>query len=176
MSIVTVAEAVAVLGGVGGKVTIDAVTPYVDAATLLIESLVGPVDVSARTYVTDGGLAAIVLPSAPVAVTSITVDGALVAATGYDVDTAAGIVYPSAAFASGRANVSIAYTVGTATVPPNVKLATLELIQHMWSSGRQNRSGGQVAAAADTESPYGFAIPRRVVELCSPHMRAGGFA
>lgn len=154
----------------------DDVGIHVATATWIIERLAGPVISEARTHKADGGRGAVVLPVLPVQVTAVTVSGALLDPAAYTVDEDAGVVY--GAFAPGRPrNVVVTYRVGAATIPANLSLAARKLVKHLWSQERRAGTPGDGAAAADTvATPFGFAVPRAVVELCSPAVTAPGFA
>ncbi|MBO4272387.1 hypothetical protein [Microbispora triticiradicis] len=58
----------------------------------------------------------------------------------------------------------VTYVAGRAEVPPNVRLAALIILQHLWESQR-----GTAVPAFGAEEPWnpglGFAIPRRALEL-----------
>ena len=173
--ILSIDDALAVVGS-GPASQRDDVALFSAAATYVIESLAGPVLVAAKTYRANGGRASIVLPYMPATVSAVTVSGALLATSAYVVDGNAGIVYGP--FAAGAArNVEITYTVGAATVPPHLRLAAQDLIRHLWSSSRRGGAPSSRNAPADmVATPYGFAVPKRVAELCAVALQAPGFA
>ncbi|MHA7292622.1 hypothetical protein [Arthrobacter sp. HLT1-21] len=149
---------------------------YVAAATPVIEDIVGPMVISNEVHTAVGG-GVIVLPSINATVTSVKVNG--VQAPGFFAG-ADGILYAGSsrvrgAFPAGE--IEVRFTLGMAVIPPNVQLAARELVRHMWQIGRQatGRSGRQ-DPSADAYTPSGFAVPRRVIELCAPHEQLGGFA
>lgn len=154
---------------------------YVDAAVAVIEDIVGPVVTGTRTATFNGGASSVVLGGPISEITSVTVNGVALTATQYTANLAAGIVYGGSqygtyGFASGIQNVIVQYSVGSDDDPPaNVKLAALELVRFWWQIGQQgNRPSFGEAAEADEYTPSGFAVPRRVIELCGPNMRAPG--
>lgn len=172
--LVPVATALAQVSGSNTpQETKDLMPLYVATATYVIEQLAGPVLSASRTLTVDGGRP-IVLPAAPVTVTSVTAGGSLLATTQYTVDTAAGVIYNVPSY--GLRTVTVVYQVGAQAVPANLQLAALELIRHLWQSSKQRGTGGQLQAAADTVAPFGFAVPKRVVELCQATPGAPGFA
>ena len=173
--IISLSDALSILGSVPPSQQ-DAIALYVATATYVIEFLSGPVISDARTYLADGPRTSVVLPAAPVQVTAVSLGGVLLDPALYQVDEDAGIVFAS--FPTGPArNISIAYRVGRATIPANLRDAAAELINHLWSSGRRTGTPGRMDAPADmVATPFGFAVPRRVVELCSLTPNAGGFA
>lgn len=155
---------------------VDDLRLYVAAATPVIEDIVGPVVRSSEVFTAPGG-SFVMLPVVSATVTSVKVNGAQV--TDYYADPAgavsAGNQQVRRAFPSGL--VEVQYTVGMQVIPPNIQLAARELVRHMWQIGRQaiGRSGRQ-DPTAEAYTPSGFAVPRRVIELCAPHQKVGGFA
>jgi len=161
---------------------------FIDAATKRIEKadLAGPVVQRTVTDYLDGGSCAVLLTSAPVAsITSVTEytgnTGATLSAVtrgtgtgdGYLINTTTGLLtrlvsgydYP---FISGTQNVKVVYEAGRTAVPDDARLATLMLIQHLWSTS-QRGSGGRRATAGGMDemviSGAGYAVPNRVREL-----------
>lgn len=167
--------------GMGGQADRDAeLTAYVQAATAVIENLVGPVLQTSKSVAFDGGITAIVLPDKATAVTSVTENGVTLTAGSYFFDPIGGIVfggnsvYPRV-FYPGRLSIVVTYTVGYATVPATLQLAARELVRFWWQQGKAaNRPA--YGDAVETAAPQGFAVPKRVIELCEPFIRAVGFA
>ena len=150
---------------------------YISAATPWIENNpdcgVGPMFAESRTVTLDGGGWSLVLPHRFNTVTSIMVDG--VAWTSYVADPTRGIIYGGtsgapAPFTSGTQNVVVIVTVGFATIPQNVVLATRELCRLWWQQGRQaNRPGPD-------ESVLTPGILARVRALLGASPNVAGFA
>lgn len=183
--LITLADAKATLSIGSGTADDAQIAVYITAATPVIEDITGPVlAASGRTKVFDGGTVAVLLPCAVTAVTTV-VENA-VTLTDYTVNLAAGVVYAGTSLASrqffpGRQNITVTYTAGTATgtsdVPAHIRLATKELVRFWWQIGQQaNRPGFGDQAEPDAWTPSGFAVPRRVIELCAPTPRMAGFA
>ncbi len=152
---------------------------YVAAATPVIEDITGPLLSSTETLTGWGDRAAIVLPGTPTAITSVLVNG--VPVTDYFADLVAGLVYAGSRLAPARfapGEVVVTFTVGGGLVAPNVRLAVRELVRHWWENGMQNQGGSIRGQTPDDEvfTPSGFAVPRRVIELCTPDEETGGFA
>lgn len=153
---------------------------YVAAVTPVIEDITGPMIAATKTLITWGGGSAVVLPHLPNQILGITADGVPVVA--YVPDLVSGIVYAGTrtavtSFPSGE--LVITYKTGAAEIPPNVRLAARELVRFWWQGGMQGVGGGGVRGSApegDAFTPSGFAVPRRVIELCTPHQQVGGFA
>jgi hypothetical protein len=146
---------------------------YIAAATPVIEDIVGSVVVSPETYATHGGRHAIVLPKKPDSITAVTVDGEALTDfyTEYGILYSGSRGYPSA---FGWGEVVVTYQSGNATIPPNVRLATRELVRHWVQIGKHSVGGKRPEATdGETHTPSGYAVPRRVIELCAPHERTG---
>jgi hypothetical protein len=152
---------------------------YVAAATPVIEDIVGPMAAQTKTLTTWGGTPTVILPHLPNQIISITAED--VPVLGYF--TEYGIVYSGSrsmvtTFPSGE--LVITYQVGNAEIPPNIRLAAREVVRYWWQGGMQGSgSGGNVRsqqADSDAFTPSGYAVPRRVIELCAAHEQAGGFA
>ncbi|MEW9874032.1 hypothetical protein [Arthrobacter sp. HS15c] len=152
---------------------------YVAAATPVIEDITGPMLARTEVHSTWGGGSAVVLPGDPTEVVSVEVNGEPL--TEFFADLKVGILYGGSrlspiSFSSGE--VVVTYTVGSQTVPPNIRLAVRELVRHWWQIGMQANGGairGQ-GAEGDVFTPSGYAVPRRVMELCAPNQKIGGFA
>lgn len=152
---------------------------YISAATPVIEDITGPMYAESRTVYFDGGTAAVSLPFRFNAVTTVTVSGT--ATTNYVANVRAGVIYAGGStspttFEYGTQNVVVVVTVGYATIPPNIELAARELVRHWWQIGRQGVRPDVQGAPDAAPVAQGFAVPRRVTELCAPHARLAGFA
>lgn len=154
---------------------------YLAAATPVIEDITGPMLAATRTHTTAGGTSTVILPHLPNQILGITLDGAPV--TAYVPDLASGIIYGgsrSAVQSFGPGDLVITYRIGAAEIPPNIRLAARELVRFWYQGGMQGSGGsGSVRGSrpeADVYTPSGFAVPRRVMELCAPHEQIGGFA
>lgn len=151
---------------------------FLAAATPVIEDIVGAVLVATKVQTVDGGVDGVALWHKAVAITSVVDNGAtLTAGVGYWFDSNASIIYGP--FGSGRQTVVITYTVGSATIAPNVRQATIELVRHWWQWGRQTHRAaipGDSPATPMGFTPSGYAVPNRVLELCAASRRPDGFA
>ena len=179
--LITLDAAKVSLGIPSSSQTNDAdIEKYIEAATPVIENITGPLIAASKVFTVDGGGSAVVVGSRFNTVTSVVESG--VAITDYVADGPAGIVYSGTAdggttFAPGLRNVVVTVTVGSATIPPNIVLAARELVRHWWQLGRQgNRPAFGNEGIAEIDVPSGFAVPRRVIELCEPNRRTAGFA
>lgn len=182
--LITLADARASLNLTTANTAYDSdIETYVEAATPVIENIVGPVLVKSRTFRFDGGREQIVLPVRFTSVTSVTENGAAV--TDYVADPQAGIITAGTTtapdvFEPGVQNIVVTVSVGTAAdeteVPANVRLATRELVRHWWQQGRQANIPAFGEAPDSASVPMGFAVPKRVYELLEPNKRVAGFA
>lgn len=180
MPIIDLADARATLGNLPSEVDAQLQT-YVDAATKVVEDIVGPIEPVDVTETVDGGVRVIVLANRDVSGVAITVDDAALAGTDFTVDAALGIVYATSEldctrFATGYRNVVITYTVEMDPVPANLILAVKEELRFLWQLGQQgNRPSFGDAPEAEEFTPSGFAVPRRVIELCGRRRKAKTF-
>lgn len=155
---------------------------FIAAATPIIEDIVGAVLADTRTQFANGGKTGITLWERPTAVASVTVNGTVwTVETQYVVDENAGIIYAGSRQAPGRfppgqLNIEVIYSIGAGVIKPNIRLATIELVRHLWQLGRQGQ-GAKIPGAATPEmgyTPTGFAVPKRVIQLCAPDARKDG--
>ena len=152
---------------------------YLAAATPVIEDITGPMLATTQTFTGWAGESAVILPHLPNQILSITVDGAPV--VDYVPDLVSGIIYGGSRsglqpFGSGE--LVITYRIGASVIPPNIRLAARELVRFWWQGGMQGSGGNSRGNRPEAEAftPSGFAVPRRVMELCAPHEQLGGFA
>lgn len=152
---------------------------YAAAATEVIEDITGAILVRTVDQDADGGRTGVALWERPDEILTVTVDGKLW--DGWVLNKNAAIVYADkrgSRFPDGRQIIHITYKTGLDTIPPSVRLATRELIRHMWQVGQQapapTTPAGATADAAHT--PSGFAVPRRVIELCANRPHLAGIA
>jgi hypothetical protein len=150
---------------------------YIAAATPVIEDIVGPVLSTGYTWETSGGRAAAILPHGSATITVVEANG--IPITEYW--TEHGVLYAGSRLSPGifpQGTLLVAYNVGATAVKPNIRLATRELVRHWVQVGKQSTGGGVRGQEfeADVFTPSGFAVPRRVSELCAPDEQIGGFA
>lgn len=149
---------------------------YIAAATPVIEDIAGPVLTANRTQTTRGGRAAIILHEPSATVTAVEANGIALA----DWFVEHGVLYAGTRLAPASfpvGEVLIAYTVGGPVVAPNIRLAARELVRHWVQIGKQGLGPARGGEPVDEVfTPSGFAVPRRVVELCAPDEQIGGIA
>lgn len=148
---------------------------HIEAATSVVEDVVGPVVVRTYSEIDRGGTA-LCLSHCPV-VSLTTVAAVLTGGAGYevadlDVDTETGVVrrLDGGSFCGP---LRVTYKAGRAVIPPNISQAAREIVRHMWDTQRGHtgaRPGFGEEEFVSTGS--GYTVPRRVVELLAPHKRA----
>lgn len=143
---------------------------FVDVASALVEGYADKVfTLTTSSQLFDGGTDTFLLRQSPVtAVTSVTTDGTALASDGFDADIQNGIVRTVAVQAEGTANVSIAYTAGSATIPALAQHACLETVRHLWATQRGSMGGRNPLNGDDYVAGMSFSLPRRVMELLDP--------
>lgn len=191
-ALVTLAEARAHLNFTADTSHDTELQGFIDAAQPVVEDIVGPVvNVTLDEWYDGGGMFLSVRRRPIVSVTSVTeyigtstytltqvATPDLATTYSYSFEPSGRIARRSAggglrAFPTGVSNVRVVYVAGRATVPANVRLATLEFIRHNYQLSQQ---GGRPAfgGGASEEGPWtpsGFAVPTRVIELLSPYRR-----
>jgi len=194
--VISLADAKAGLGVTGTSKDED-IRSVIQAATPILEDLVGPILRVTRVETYDGGTSQINLMWAPiVSITSIIESygstytrtltaqdifaGGSLDTFGYSVDLVTGIVTRRAAgvaipFALGKRNVQITYVSGRVSARGNVLRATRMLIRDMWTQEQQRVPlvNGQPQG---TTMIRGFADPNAVIEMCGDDTRAPGLA
>lgn len=131
-----------------------------------------------------GGRDTIRVNACPIGVIdSITVHGAVVPAANRDTgsggwyvddedeaDQRAGIIRHTSTFPTGWVKASV--RPGRDPIPEDLEAATLELLRHLWKTqrGTAGRPGIRGESSdADSATPSGFMLPRRVAELIQPY-------
>lgn len=143
---------------------------YIAAATPIIEDIAGAILVRTVVDIRDGGRIGVTLSKRPSEITSVEVND--IPITGYVVNERAQIVYRGRydeLFERGRQIVKVTYKTGSAEIPPNIQLGTRELVRHLWQIGQQIIDGKPIEYGDRPMglTPSGFAVPKRVIELCS---------
>jgi hypothetical protein len=168
-------DARSALGWPSGPVTpgwLDDLRLYIAAATPVIEDIVGTVAKQNFTQTIHKGWSFAALYERPVnSIISVVYPDAT-PLTGYTLKADSGMLDLGLVAAD---EVTVTYSAGLTAVPQNVRLATRELVRHWWQQGMQAQRG--VPQSADEAyTPMGYAVPRRVMELCGPSKKISGFA
>lgn len=149
----------------------DELREYLESATEIVESYVGPVIQRSYTRRVNGGREVIILPHTQVtAVSSITAvwTGMSPVPLSYiTIDTVAGDIrrkdggwFPPGAY-------DITYTVGRTAVKANWTLAAKIILKHNWEVRLGNRPSAQGGDLVDIRLGTGFLVPFRAISLLS---------
>lgn len=159
-------------------------TLYIEAATDAVERHTGPIitrEVSEQVNAQGVGLPLTRTPVVSLtSVVPVLTGGLALSVDDLAVDAEAGVLYrlDGGAFTGGPWTVT--YTAGRGdSVPPTVQLATLLLIQHLWSTkyGAARGQGSAIDYSVSEPMPgFGYAIPNRVLTLLEPYQQPFGFA
>lgn len=180
--LITLVEAKASLNIATGVTANDTeIERYIEAATPVIEKLTGPLIVRSRTFTFDGGGDLVILPVAYTTLTSVVESGVTITSSVVGEPTTglirAGTQTVPTTFKVGVQNIVVTVSVGSATVPYNVKLAAKELVRHWYQQGKQ---GNRPSFGNEyTDSPDGLprGVPtRRLQELLDATVPMPGFA
>lgn len=148
---------------------------FIEAATPVVEDVVGPVVARAYTEVHSGGPFLVLGHNPVISLTSLA--PVLASGTAYevadlDVDTEVGVVRR---LDGGRfcGPLRSTYRAGRVIVPANISQGAKEVIRHMWDTQR-GHSGARPGFGEEefVTTGSGFTVPRRVMELLAPHKRA----
>ena len=172
MALITLADAKTHLS-ITTEATDAELQSFVDVACALVQGYADRAwDVGTVTETFDGGGTVFLLRQTPItALTSVTVSGTLLAATGYQADLSKGIITCYAETLEGTGNVSIVYAVG-GTAPALAQHAAKETVRHLWQTQRGNAVRN--AVSGDEYIPgLGFSLPHRVMELLDPIRNVG---
>lgn len=153
---------------------------YIEAATLVVENIVGPVVARTIVEVQNSGQV-IVLNHAPVisltSLVSVQPGGPTYNVGDLDLDPATGIVrHPIISSIYFWGPLRVTYVAGRRQIPANMTLASRIIIGHLWETqrtqmGRTSR-GGRFGTDEISFSPeIGMAVPRRAVELLDADRR-----
>lgn len=167
---------------------------FIDAASIYVQNLTGPVVPQTFTEVHDGGDSIICLFNPPIlSVTSVT---EYVATTGYLLtqvqlgdptgqycfsldDPQSGVIRRRMAggivgnFAGGDHNVTVTYVAGQASVPADIRMAVLQDLAGLFQTSQNGPASNGWPFAADqgiTPNPIGL-FPRVAAILSAPSMR-----
>jgi hypothetical protein len=152
----------------------DELRGYCAAATVVVEDLIGPVLPATQVERRSGsGRYALPLFQYPSAVTSVIEDGVTLTASDYALDEA-GVLWRGSHMGAGTwssngvRNVVVTYTVGAATIPPNVLNAARELVKFWYSSSQQGTRPQLQPDAPAYPMVAGFAVPNAVADKLAP--------
>jgi hypothetical protein len=158
----------------------DELREYLEAATEIIESYVGPVVRRTHTARVRGGRSSIPLPHTQVLeVTAITVvsDGSSpVTLADLTVDTAAGLFGYKSGASIPYGEMDVTYTVGRVFVKANWTLAAKIVVKHNWETQLGNLPSIQGDSQGYVVTGGGYLVPYRAISLLAPDQVPAGFA
>lgn len=147
---------------------------FISAACQMITDRMGAV--SPETVIADRAVCSstIVLPRRPViSITSVArlpggdvvpAADALAGTPGWSLESSEGVLK-----VSGSRDVRVTYRAGRSPLPPNFRLAALELVAHLWRGSQHNQAGGRPTLGDSDAIAAGlgrsYAMPYRVMEL-----------
>lgn len=153
---------------------------YLEAATEIVESYVGPIVTRSHTARVCGHRSQIPLPHTQVtAVTAVTIvsDGSTpITLSDLTIDAAAGIVSYKSGQSFGYGDMDITYTVGRSFVKANWTLAAKIIMKHNWDTQLGNLPSIQGDTAGYVVSGAGYLVPFRAISLLTPDQVPAGFA
>lgn len=158
----------------------DELREYLEAATEIVESYVGPVARRTRTARVCGYRTHIPLPHTQVlSITSVTVvkDGSTpISLSDLTIDTQSGVVSYKNGVAFPYGEMDWTYTVGRSFVKANWTLAAKIILKHNWETQLGNLPSIQGDSPGYVVSGYGYLVPFRAVSLLQPDQVPAGFA
>jgi hypothetical protein len=157
----------------------DEIREYLEAATSIVESYVGPVVRRTHTARVHGHRRYIPLPHTQVtAVTSITLvsDGSAVDLTNLTIDSNAGVISYEDQSTFPYWDMDVTYTVGRSTVKANWTLAAKIIVKHNWETQLGNLPSIQGDDRGYVVSGSGYLVPFRALSLLAPDDVPAGFA
>lgn len=153
---------------------------FIEAATEIVESYVGPVAIRTHTARVAGGRAVIALPHTQVReITALTLvsDGSVpVALPDLTIDTTAGLIGYTSGATFPRGDMDVTYTVGRTTVKANWTLAAKIILKHNWDTQLGNLPSIQGDSPGYVMTGAGYLVPYRAISLLQPDDVPIGFA
>jgi hypothetical protein len=158
----------------------DEIREYLEAATEIVESYIGPVVRRTHTSRVCGYRAEIPLPHTQVtAITAITIvrDGTTpVTLSDLAINTAAGVISYKSGVSFPYGEMDITYTVGRTLVKANWTLAAKEIVKNNWASQLGNLPSVQGDSPGYVVTGAGYLVSYRAISLLSPDQVPVGFA
>jgi len=157
----------------------DELRQYLEAATEIVESYVGPVVSRTYTRRVCGYRREIPLPHTQInTVTAITLvsDGSALTLSGLSVDSQAGIISYKNGGWFPYGDLDVTYTVGRSFVKANWTLAAKIIVKHNWETQLGNLPSIQGDSPGYVVSGNGYLVPFRAVSLLEPDQVPAGFA
>lgn len=81
------------------------------------------------------------------------------------------VLTESDTFLKGDLNVAVTYTAGESALPPDVKLAGMQLVRWYYRKWSDNRDGISSITAGDITTTYEKDVPQAIKEMLNPHRK-----
>lgn len=180
-SLMSLANAKAHLNIADSVTTYDAeLREYLEAATEVVESYVGPVVRRTHTARVCGYRCEIPLPHTQVLevtnITDIRTGTTPITLSDLAIDTAAGIISYKNGMSFHYGEMDITYTVGRSYVKANWTLAAKIIVKHNWETQLGNLPSVQGDSPGYVVSGAGYLVPFRAVSLLQSDQVPAGFA
>lgn len=158
----------------------DKLREYLEAATAIVESYVGPIVTRTHAARVCGYRCEIPLPHTQVtAVTAVTLvrDGSSpVTLSDLAINTASGVISYKSGIAFPYGDMDVTYTVGRTSVKANWTLAASMIVQHLWETQLGNLPSMQGDNPGYVVTGSGYLVPYRAISLLQPDQVPVGFA
>jgi hypothetical protein len=168
----------------------DDIREYLEAVTLVVEKLVGPVVIQTVTERVRAGDMFIALTKPPlyqpagqtyqiISMTPVLTYGLTYDLSLLTVDMDHGFVRHKSGLPFIYGPYDVTYTAGRPAIGAHIILGTSIILRHLWGMERSGDRSGLVQPDNDTTVMYGFAIPNRAIELLTGGAgprEVGGFA
>lgn len=158
----------------------DEIREFLEAATEIVESYIGPVAPRSHTARVCGYRCAIPLPHTQVtAITSITdvrTGATPITLSDLTIDTAAGVISYKSGVAFPYGDMDVTYTVGQATVKASWTLAAKIIVKHLWETRLGNLPSVQGDDPGYVVTGSGHVVPYRAIALLQSDQVPAGFA
>lgn len=142
---------------------------FLESATEIVESYIGPVVRRTYTYRVNGGRDVLILPhtqvTAVTALTSVQTGAASLALASLSIDTQAGDVFrkDGGCFPGGRYDIT--YTVGRSVVKANWSTAARIIVKHLWETQLGNLPAIQGDTPGYVVTGSGYIVPYLAISL-----------
>jgi hypothetical protein len=140
-----------------------------DLAEQIADTKFGRKTYTSETYSTNGSQHAVVLNHKPViSITTVTENGATLSASDYRVDSN-GLLYRRSGYvdypwSESSGGITVTYVAGHAIIPTPVRNATLQILDHLWSTQR-NRAGGRPSREDYPASGANWNVPHKARDV-----------
>jgi len=158
----------------------DKLREYLEAATEIVESYVGPIVTRTHTARVCGYRREIPLPHTQVtAVTAVTLvrDGSSpITLSDLTINAASGVISYKSGASFPYGDMDVTYTVGRTSVKANWSLAAKIIVQHIWQTQLGNLPSVQGDTAGYVVTGSGYTVPYRAIGLLQSDQVPVGFA